>query len=104
MGKYVLAYKGGSTPESPEAQEQVMAAWGAWFGDLGDAVVDPGNPFAASKTVAADGSATDGAGSDPVTGYSVIDASSLDDAAGKAKGCPILADGGRVEVFETIDM
>ena len=45
MGKYVLAYQGGSMAETPEEQEKVMAAWGGWFGSLGAAVVDGGAPF-----------------------------------------------------------
>ena len=40
MPKYVLAYHGGSMPEDPAAQAEGMAAWGAWFGSLGDAVID----------------------------------------------------------------
>ena len=35
-----------------------MQAWGAWFGSLGDAVTDPGNPFAGSATVSASGTLT----------------------------------------------
>ena len=53
MGKFVLAYTGGAMEQSPEAQQQAMAAWGAWFGQLGDAVVDAGAPFGASESVAA---------------------------------------------------
>ena len=29
-----------------------MEAWGAWFGSLGDSVVDIGNPFGGSTAVA----------------------------------------------------
>ena len=29
MANYVLVYSGGSTPETKEAQADVMAAWGA---------------------------------------------------------------------------
>ena len=29
MAKYLLAYRGGGMPETPEAGAQVMAAWGA---------------------------------------------------------------------------
>ena len=36
-----------------------------------------------------------------VTGYSIIKASSLDDATEKAKGCPVLGGGAKVMVFET---
>ena len=56
MAKFVLAYTGGSMAETPEAQEAVMQQWMGWFGELGSAVVDGGNPFGASTAVKADGS------------------------------------------------
>ncbi len=104
MPKYVLAYHGGGMPESEAEQASVMAAWGAWFGSLGDAVVDDGNPTGASKTLASDGSTSDGGGSNPITGYSLVNATDLDAAVSLAKGCPILAAGGAIEVAEAIDM
>ena len=104
MSKYVLAYHGGSTPESESEQAAVMTAWGAWFGALGDAVVDMGNPTGASTTLAADGSTAAGGGSNPITGYSLISATDLDAAVSLAKGCPIFASGGTIEVAEAIEM
>ena len=62
-----------------------------------------GNPVGQSTTVQADGSVVDNGGSNPTTGYSVIEAKDLKDAIAKAKGCPILASGGSVEVAETFD-
>ncbi|MGH3994474.1 MAG: hypothetical protein ACRDSN_18680 [Pseudonocardiaceae bacterium] len=103
MAKYVLVYRGGGMPEGEAEQQAELAAWGAWFGGLGEAVVDGGNPFGPSKTLSVDGAASDG-GASGLTGYSVISAASLDDAAGKAKGCPILNSGGTVEVYETFDV
>lgn len=103
MSKYVLAYHGGTMPETAADQEKVMNAWIAWFVELGPAVIDGGNPTGRSKTVSAEGS-TDGGGANPLTGYSLITASDLDDAVALAKGCPILAAGGTVEVAEAIDM
>ena len=102
MSNYLLAYRGGGTPPTEEEREAVMAAWMEWFGSLGEAVVDGGNPFAASVTVGAGGSVSEG-GASALTGYSVIAADSLDAAGELAKGCPILDDdGGTVEVYETI--
>ena len=40
MTKFVLAYTGGSAPDTKEEQDAVMAAWMGWFGQLGAAVVD----------------------------------------------------------------
>ncbi len=105
MTKYVLTYHGGGgMAETPEAQEELMAAWGAWFGQLGDAVIDGGNPFAESRTVQADGSVVDGGEAPGLSGYSTIQADSFDAALTAAKGCPVLASGGRVQVSEAIEM
>ena len=103
MAKYVFVYSGGSAPESPEAQEATMKAWTDWFGQLGAAVVDGGDPFLVSATVRSDGSVTDG-GSLGATGWSAVNAESLADAADRAKGCPLLADGGTVDVYEAAVM
>lgn len=100
MPKYVLGYHGGSAPSSKEEGDRVMAAWGAWIGALGSALVDPGNPTGASKTIAPGGKITDGGGSNPITGYSILEASSLDAAMNMVKGCPQLTSGGSIEVTE----
>ena len=102
MTTYLLAYKGGKMAESEAEQQEIMAAWGAWFGSLGEAVADPGNPFAGSMTVNGEG-ASEG-GSAGLGGYSVLQAESLADAAELAKGCPLVGAGGSVDVYETIAM
>lgn len=102
MGKFVLAYKGGAMAETPEAQEAAMKAWGDWFGTLGSAVVEIGNPFGASTAVKTDGSS--GTATAGLSGYSVLQADSLELAAKLATGCPVLAGGGSVEVYEAIEM
>jgi hypothetical protein len=37
-----------------------------------------------------------------LTGYSILAADSLDAAAALAKGCPLLAAGGSIEVYEVV--
>jgi hypothetical protein len=104
MANYVLVYKGGGGMAQTDAErEAAMAAWGQWFTDLGQAVVEVGNPFGPSLSVTGGGAVSDGASS-ALTGYSVLAADSLGDAAEKAKSCPVLANGGSVEVYETIDV
>lgn len=102
MAKFVYLYTGGRVAETPEAQEKAMQAWGAWFGSLGDTVVDGGAPFGRSLSVAGSGNSE----GSPVkaTGYSVVRADSIEEAAASSKGCPILSEGGTVEVFEAIEM
>jgi len=104
MAKYLLAYHGGGMPETEEETAKVMAAWGEWYGKLGAAVADPGNPVGRWSTVASDGSASDGGGANPVTGYTVISADSLEAAVGLSKGNPILESGGSIEVCETFEV
>lgn len=104
MAKYALIYHGGGAPETEEEGAAVMAAWGAWMENLGPALKDPGNAFGASTTVNSDGSTTGGGGANPATGYTVVEADSLDHAVALASNNPILKDGGSVEVAETIDM
>jgi hypothetical protein len=102
MSTYLLTYHGGSMPESKEEQDQVMAAWTSWFGKLGDALVDGGNPTSKSKAISPDGSVMD-ATSAP-SGYSIIKADDLDSAVELSKGCPVLAGGAAVVVSETFSV
>ncbi len=104
MAKYLLVYHGGKPAADPSQVKAIMDAWGAWFGSLGAAVIDGGNPVGSSSTVLADGSLVSGGGANPVSGYSLISASSLEDAHAKARGCPLLKAGGTIEIAEALDM
>lgn len=104
MPKFIFAYHGGKMPESEEEGAQVMADWMAWFGSLGDAVVDGGNPAGPSSTVQSDGSVTCDGGPNPLSGYSLISAENIEQATEIARGCPILKAEGSVEVAEAFDM
>jgi hypothetical protein len=102
MANYLLLFSGGSMPETPAEQEAVMNAWTAWFGTLGSALADPGNPTTGNaKTIASNGTVSDGTGGATPSGYSIISADSLDEAVKLAKGCPVLQGGAKVMVVET---
>jgi len=102
MAKFVLAYAGGSMPESPAAQEAAMKEWMEWFGTLGSSVLDGGNPFGASTAVLPGGGS--GPATSGLTGYSIVEADDLEQAAKLAGGCPVLSSKGSVEVFEALPM
>ncbi len=104
MTNFVLVYTGGGMPESEEEQAAVMAAWGAWYGGMGEAIVDGGNPFGASKNVTSDGVNDGPVSSPPATGYTVISADSLDAAVSKVGNHPHIQHGGQVSVYETFQM
>jgi len=104
MGKYLITYSGGAQPDdmTQEQREQVMKAWMDWYASLGDSVVDMGDPTGASKVVAPSGGVSDG--SSGITGYSLINAESLDAAAEACKSHPHLAAGGRIDIHETFNV
>ena len=105
MTKYVFFYVGGGMPESEEESAKVLKAWEDWFTDLGPAVVDGGYPFSpTAKSVVNNGTVKDGPAGTMSSGYSIVEAESLEAAAEMAKGCPTLASGGEVSVFETIEV
>ena len=104
MPNFIFAYHGGRKPESPQEGEAMMDAWRAWFGTMGASVVDPGNPVGLSKTVSSSGIRDDG-GANPVSGYTIVSADTIDAAVDLARGCPMVTDGsGSIEVAEVIDL
>lgn len=97
MTKYLYLYYGGEAPTSPEDGKRVMDEWMAYFGRLGDKIVDGGAPTGPQSSLA-------GAPESGVTGYSIIEADSLEDAIALTEGHPHLASGGSIEVLETLPM
>lgn len=105
MAKYMVVYTGGGgMGASPEEQQRIMEEWGAWYGALGAAVVDGGAPFGEAKHLAGNGIADGPLGDTPATGYTIIEADSLDAAASKCADHPHISHGGQVQVFSMIDM
>lgn len=102
MTDYLLLYSGGSMPETEAEQADVMKAWDAWMSSIGSALKDGGNPFTPMvKSIAADGTVSDGPVGGMASGYSIIQADSLDDAVEMAKGCPVTLGGASISVYET---
>lgn len=103
MKNYVYIYynQGIRDDVSPDA---IKAEWGEWFGKLGEKLVDGGNPFGpGAKAVSKDGVMD--VKDMPATGYSIVKASSHDEAVEWAGDCPVLNEpGGAVCVYETMPM
>ena len=98
MSNYVFAYHGGSAPESPEEGGEYEAKWKAWVCGLGRVMVNPGTPLGKSMTISSNG-VSDNGGSNPLLGFSIIKADSLDAALEMARQCPHL-EHGTIEVAE----
>ena len=94
MAKFILLYKGPATPQADitaEVGEQLMQAWGAWMGKVGEALVDAGAPFVGSSTaVAGDGSTKSAS---DLNGYTIVEAPDVSAAKALCGGNPFLDDG-----------
>ncbi len=101
MSKYVFIYHAPMTPAeaTPTSAEQVdamMQQWGAWAATVGDRMVDFGTPLARGVRVAAGGETTP---SDrEVAGYSILEATDLDEALELARTHPHLTMPGGCEI------
>lgn len=104
MPTYLITYHGGpGMPTDPEAAQQMLAAFQAWVAETGDAMRDPGAPLAGARTVSADAVA-DGQAAGAVSGYTLIEAPSIDDAVELVRGHPFLARGGSLQVSESVSV
>ena len=102
MRKYVLLYSAGQIPIVGPARDKLMQAWRDWVNGLDPAVIDRGNPFGSSMTIAVDGLASD-ADASGVKGYMIFTANSLAAATELARNCPHRTTvGGSIEIYETI--
>jgi hypothetical protein len=102
--KYVLVYYGGGMPEGASAQARVLKQWAGWYEKLGDAIVDGGHAFSgAVSKIKPGGTVAKGAIGQRASGYSIVEAASLEEATKMAKGCPILRSGGQIAVYETFE-
>ena len=103
MPRYMITYLGGDQPSSSEEGKQHMSKYMDWLSSLGDSAVSPANPLKDTSTVSPDGTVTTG-GSTTMSGYTIIEADSMDAALSIAKACPFLDIGGSLEVSELIEM
>ena len=105
MTKYLFLYIGGGMPETEAETAAVMKAWEAWYTALGSAVVDPGNTFTpVAKKVASSGAVSDGPADTMASGYTIVQAESLEKAVKMAQSCPVLQGGAEISVFETFEV
>jgi len=103
MARYIITYLGGDQPATPEEGKQHFAKYKEWLASLGDSAVSPANPFKNTSTVKSDGTVTTGS-TTSMSGYTIIEADSMETALGITKACPFLDIGGSLEVSELMQM
>jgi hypothetical protein len=74
-----------------------------WLDGLGDSAISPTNPLTKTQPVNPDGSVTTG-GSAAMSGFTILEAESIDAALVAARSCPFLETGGSLEASELMQM
>ena len=103
MANYMIAYHGGTPPESPEAGAQHRAKWKSWIEGLGDAVANSGTPLMGTKVLTANG-VQDNVDPDGMKGFAVVKADTIEAALEMAKSDPFLEIGGSIRVSQMMEM
>lgn len=106
MNEFLMIFRNANMP----TQEQMMSSvklWQDWIGSIAaqDKFVSTNSLGFTGKTLKADGSITDGPYAEIkefVGGYLIVKTNTIDEALKLAKGCPILAFGGTVEVRDVM--
>ena len=92
MKKYMLLHFGFEKP-TPE----IMSAWKKWFESVADRTVEHGGFHSGAREISRAGSRDLTMGMESITGYSIINAASLDEAESIAASNPFVAS---IRVYE----
>lgn len=97
MKKFVFLYQGWGDP----TDKAVRDAWLDWFAEIGDSIVDSGNPFGEGREVTNEGARDLPHEPGSTTGYTIVEAESMEDAEKLLANCPIMTS---VRVYEALPM
>jgi hypothetical protein len=114
MNEFLLVFRnefdGNAAPPSPQQMQAMMNQWQDWMGGLAaqNKLANPGNRLSREGKVIKPGNVvTDGPYveiKETIGGYIIVKAATIDEAAELAKGCPIFAANGNVEVRTIVPM
>ncbi len=110
MADFLLLYRGGARPTSEVAGQQLLSRWGEWLKRIAarGALVATGDPLVDGRIVGNPANIEAGKnyvhGADHIGGYSRIRAANIDEAEAMCADCPILREGGFIELREIVTM
>ncbi|HKZ20444.1 MAG TPA: hypothetical protein VJQ57_10065 [Acidimicrobiia bacterium] len=84
-----------------EPMKEVQDAWLNWFAEIGESVVDSGNPFGPGREVTPTGSKDLGKNESTATGYAIVNADSMEGAEKLLANCPFQTS---VRIYEAMAM
>ena len=109
MGRYIVLYHApksavaAMSESTPEEMQKGMALWMGWAEKCGEGLVDMGSPLGGGQRMTASGA---GQSDSEVTGYSILEAESMEAAKALLEGHPHVGwdPGCAIEVHEAIPL
>ena len=92
--KFLYLHFGFETPTPA-----IMKAWGAWFQSISDKIVDQGGHFRGGREISKNGTKNLPLNMDSITGYTIIEAESLEVAEKLARTSPFISS---IRVYEVM--
>jgi hypothetical protein len=96
MKKFMFIYHGFMEPT-----QENKDAWMNWFGEIGGSIVDSGNPFGPGREVTPTGRQDLATNADAASGYTIVNAESMQAAEKLLENCPIETS---VRIYEAMAM
>ncbi len=103
MNRYMMVYLGGSQPTNPEEGKMHFEKYREWLNSLGDSLISPANPLKDTTTITPDGTVAPGSVTE-MSGFTVLQANSLEAVVEMGRTCPFLEIGGTLEISELMQM
>ncbi|MFD6700415.1 MULTISPECIES: hypothetical protein [unclassified Microbacterium] len=97
MARFLVTYAGMGHPD-PAQMEAARAAFGSWLAHAGPVVVDPGAPVSHVGDVAA----RDPAPAPAFSGYSILEADTVDEVRGVLASHPFVSRGGTLQINQLL--
>lgn len=95
MKRFMLLHYGFEKPT-----QEIMAAWGKWFELVADRTVEHGGFHGGAREISHSGTKDLPMQTDSITGYSIVNAGSLEEATEIAQGNPFVAS---IRVYEIME-
>lgn len=103
MPRFIFVYLGGEYPTDPEKGKAHFDQYQQWLASLGSAVISPAIPFKDTHTVQPNKPPEAGS-TTAMSGLSILDFASMQEALAAAQSCPFLEIDGVLEISEMIEM
>ncbi|MFZ6031714.1 MULTISPECIES: YciI family protein [Melioribacter] len=103
MSRFILLYIGDGKSGDPEKDSDNYNKYMEWLGKLNKILVSPANPLKDNTIVKSD-RIIENVSVTGLSGYTIIEAANIKEAAEISKGCPFLDSGGVIEIAELIQM